>query len=548
MSVYVYSRQSSTVGERSISCEEQVSNCKKYAERNNLTVDQIFIEQNCSGRLYIPQYKELAGIDLVYREWTKETKKENQWRIELGKLFDLLKKGDTILIDDKTRLCRSLNGSYLENLIIQILTSKQVKVISCKEGLIDFNNFSDHLVFSLQSAINSNQLNIQRKKSKASFKRLKDSGEHIQSIPTTWGYRGTGRKFEVEIVKEEAEFVKFVFEQYLNGMSVYKIVRELNSKFNAHTTTKTVRDIIGRPLYCGYYYNSAGELIKAKEIEGKEIIDFNVWKEANEILQKRKTFKSPMKKNTYFFNGITKCGVCGSILSIVINNKKYFSLRCKRHMTTKYPPCKVSIGLNSKFAYGLGMNAALEPALVLGLLKKLNEQSNQKQIQEQIEAKTVELNNIQNKEKQLSNMFIEGLLSEDVLKSTLAQNKSRKDSLQQELIQLEQQTGEIDQDELRSLTSKIFNRKLSEGEYSRLVHQTFKEIKVYPDKIEVETFWGSFTLPRKQIKSWKMLPKYIWRNEPNNWRLYYYWNDFNIYQKQIKLLDLKYFKLYMQEN
>lgn len=548
MSVYVYLRQSSGDEERSISCEQQKANCQHIADLKKLFVDGVYQDLNTSGRLYWSGAENLAEMDFVYQSWINETKKKNKFRVGLGNLFAVLKKKDIIIVDDITRLYRPLTNSYLESALIQFLLSKEIKIFTVKNGELNLNSFNDTLINALQNRINDNQLALQRKKSMDSFKRLKDSGEHLQAIPTTWGYRGTGRKFEVEVVEEEAKFVKHIFKAYINGDSVYKIVRDLNIAFHTHTTPKTIRDIVARPLYAGYYYNSNGELIKAKEIEGKEIIDFNTWKEANDILQKRRTFKSPMKKNTYFFNGITKCGVCGSILSIVINNKIYYALRCKRHMTTEYPPCKVSIGLNSVFKYGLGMNAALQPILCLGLLKQLNEEKNQKQIQEQIEQKTIELNNIQNKEKQLSSMFLEGLLSEDVLKQSLASNKSKKDALQRELIDLQQQTGEVDLEELRELTLKIFHRKQTNEEYSRLVHKTFKEIKVYPDKIEVITFWGSFTLPRRQIKTWKMLPHYTWSNEPNNYKLYYHWGLFKLYSKQIKLLDLGYFKIFMQED
>ena len=547
MSVYIYARQSSGDEERSISVEQQISNCQHLAEVKKLYVDGTYQDLNTSGRLYWSGADNLAEMDLVFQNWIKETKKKTKYRVGLGNLFEQLKKRDVIIVDDITRLYRPLTNSYLESALIQFLLGKEIKIYTVKNGELNLNSFNDTLINALQNRINDNQLALQRKKSKDSFKRLKDSGEHLQAIPTTWGYRGTGRKFEVEVVEKEAQFVKHVFEAYIRGDAVYKIVRDLNIKFNTHTTPKTIRDIVARPLYAGYYYNSKGDLVKAKEIQGKEIIDFNTWKEANEILQKRRTFKSPMKKNTYFFNGITKCGVCGSILSIVINNKKYFALRCKRHMTTKYPPCNVSIGLNCTFEHGLGMNAAIEPLLVMGLLKQLNEQRNAAEIKAQIEAKNVDLNNIQNKEKQLTNMFLEGVLSENVLKMALIENRDKKDALQKEIIDLENQTVEIDEDEIRDLTNKVFNRKISDGEYSRLVHQTIKEIKVYPDKMKVETYWGEVTIPRRKIKSWMMMPRYLWRNDPNNYKLYYYWGNFNIYAKQTKIFDSDYFKIYLQQ-
>ena len=548
--VFIYARQSSGSSEQSVSIDQQVENCKQLAKKEGLKVNKVFKDYNTSGRLYWLGAEQLASIDITYQNWLKETKKTGQWRIQLGNLLDLLNTNDTILVDDKTRLARSLNGSYLENALIQILSSKNIKLISVKEGLIDFKDFGQQLVFNLQSSINSNQLETQRKKCKDSLKRLKDSGEHIQAISTTYGYKGTGRKFEFEINPVQAEVVKLIYKRFLSGSSFLSIAKELNEKYSScfntgKITVTTIKNILKRPLYAGYYYNSTQQLVKAKEIEGKELVSFSDWKTVNEILNKRKTHKVPVKKNTYYFNGITKCGYCGDIMSIVINNKKYFALRCKSHQTVKKENCRVSIGQNSDFENGLGMNSAIEPLLVMGLLKKLNEQNNQVEISKKIEAKKVDLNNLTSKEKQLSNMFLEGLLSEDVLKDSLSKNKLLKQRLEAELIDLQNQSTEVDEDKLRSMTSKIFNRKLLPEEYQNLVHQTIKEIKVFQDKLQIETYWGQVELPRKKLNGWLKLPRYIWSNKPNEWRLYYYWGAPNIYAQKQVLFNSNYMKIFL---
>ena len=145
-------------------------------------------------------------------------------------------------------------------------------------------------------------------------------------------------------------------------------------------------------------------------------------------------------------------------------------------------------------------------------------------------------------------MFFDGVLSEDALKDRLTQNKLLKQKLQAELIELQNQTTEVNEDELRAMTSKIFNRKLTNEEYTELVHQTIKEIKVFHNKIQVETYFGNIELPRKRLNGWLKLPKYIFRNQPNNFKLYYYYGDFNIYSKQIKLFQTTNFTIYQQEN
>lgn len=70
--VYVYCRQSSTEGDRSISCEQQADNAVKFAEKNGLKVNQVFTDMNMSGRLYVKQFEQLAQQDIVFKNWCKE--------------------------------------------------------------------------------------------------------------------------------------------------------------------------------------------------------------------------------------------------------------------------------------------------------------------------------------------------------------------------------------------------------------------------------------------------------------------------------------------
>lgn len=552
MSVYIYTRQSSTIGDKSVSCEQQADNAVKFAEKNGLKVNQVFTDMNQSGRLYVKQFEQLAQQDIVFKNWCKESHKTKWFRTGLSELFDKLKKGDTLIVDDLTRLYRPLTNSFLESAITQFLLEKEIVLYTVKNGQVNLSNFADELISAMHNRINSNQLRIQQQKCKDSLKRLKDNGSHIQAIQTTYGYRSTGKKFEYEINPAQAEVVKFIYREFLAGKSYLSITKDLNEKYSkefitGHICVATIKHILKRPLYAGYYYNSSNQLVKAKEIEGKEIISFSDWKTVNEILEKRKTHKVPVKKNIYFFNGITKCGYCGDTMTIVINNKKYFALRCKSHQTIKKENCHVSIGQNSDFENGLGMNSAIEPLLVMGLLKKLNDQNNQVEIKAKIEQKQIELNNLSTKEKQLTDMFFDGVLSEDALKDRLTQNKLLKQSIQADLIELQNQTSEIDEDELRAMTSKIFNRNLTTEEYQNLVHQTIKEIKVFHDKIQVETYFGNVELQRKRLNGWLKLPKYIWSNNPNNFKLYYYYGNFNIYSKQTKLFQTKNFTIYQQE-
>lgn len=544
---YIYVRQSSTKEDRSISCEEQTTNCKKYAEQNKLNIKEVFQDINCSGRLYPKQFSNLAEVDLVYKQFLAETKKEGQWRTGLGQLFDKLKDGDTIIVDELTRFYRPLTNSFLESALTQFLFSKHIRLLTVKNGEVNLNNFNDNLINALQNRINDNQLKNQRMKSKASIARLYNAGELKQGLSQMIGYKPTGRKKEVEVDEQGAKIVKYVFKSYIEGKSLLQIVRDLNSKFKMKSCVKSIKNILERPIYAGYMFNKQGELIKAKQVEGKEIIDYNTWLNAKQILDSRKTNNIRVKIYPLHFTGLCKCGKCGSKMSVCINEHgKYFSFRCMSHTIRAKENCKVSITANTEYNQGLSLDNAVEPILILGLLKKLNEQKNEKDVKSELEEKTIQLNNIQSKEKQLSNMFLEGLLSEDALKTTLSANKAKKDALQQEIIQLEQKLTEDDIEKTRLLVNKIIARKLTFEQYQELITYTIKQIMVFEEKIIVQTHYGDIELPRKKFRGILCLPEYFWKNTGAEFKIYYHFNTFNIYKKQTKLFTKDNFSVYMQ--
>ena len=544
---YIYTRQSSQKEDRSISCEEQVSNCKKFAEENNLQVRDVFTDIDVSGRLFPKQFAQLAEIDLVYKNYLKETKKEGQWRTGLGKLFDKLKNGDTIIVDDLSRFYRPLTNSYLESALTQFLIEKNIRLLTVKNGEVNLNSFNDNLINALQNRINDNQLSIQRKKSKASLSRLYNSGEYHASLGMMIGYKATGKKKEVEVDEQGAKIVQYIFKSYIEGKSLLQIVRDLNSKFKMKSCVKSIKNILNRPLYCGYMYDKQGQLIKSKQVEGKEIIDFSTWTTAKKILDSRKTNNIRVKQYPIHFTGLCYCGKCGAKMGVCINEHgKYFSFRCMSHTIRSKENCKISITANTLYNKGLSLDNAVEPLLILGLLKKLNEQKNAVELKDQLEAKTVELNNLLNKEKQLLSMFLDGAISEDALKTALAENKAKRDGLQQEIITLEQDLAEDDSEHLRLLVNKIVGRGLTFEQYHELIPLTIKQIEVFEQEIKVKTFFGDICIPRFKNRGILVLPEYKWKNTGTEFKIYYHTSTFSPYKPHKQIFTYNNFTIYLQ--
>ena len=542
MSKFVYARQSSGDEERSISVEQQIENCKRLAG----AVDGVFQDLNTSGRLYWTGAEHLAELDFVFQNWIKETKKTKLFRTGLGDLFKQLKEHDTIYVDDITRLYRPLTNSYLESALVQFLLSKQIKIITVKTGEVNLNSFNDTLINALQNRINDNQLTIQRKKAKDSFKRLYNSGELKQSLGMMVGYKSTGRKKEVEIDEKGAEVVKYVFKNYIEGKSILQIIRELNQQFNYSITIRTFKAIIQRPLYCGYMYDKQNNLIKAKQVEGKEIIDFQTWTTAKQLLDSRKNGKFQVKKYPNHYTSLVKCGKCGATLNVLINNGgRYISFRCLSHVSKNKENCRISITASTLYNKGLSLDDALEPILILGLLKKLSN-TNSNSTKDQLEQKKIILTNLINSENKLTEMFLNGLLDGQVYEQNLKSQQEKKKQTQQEIIQLEQDLAEDDTEHLRLLVNKIVGRGLSYEDYQELIPLTIKQVLVYTDHITVQTYFGDINLPRFKSRGILVLPEYKWLNTGKEFKIYYHINQFNIYNKQIKLFNYKQLTIYLQ--
>ncbi|MBO7713621.1 MAG: recombinase family protein [Methanobrevibacter sp.] len=545
--IYAYLRQSSTEGDRSVSCEQQLENINNYAKENGWTIKQSFEDKNVSGRLYPPQFTSLAEADLVYKQYLKETKKEGQWRTGLGKLFDKLKDGDTIIVDDLTRFYRPLTNSYLESALTQFLLSKQIRLITVKNGEVKLSSFNDNLINALQNRINDNQLTIQRQKSKASIARLYNAGELKQGLGQMIGYKPTGKKKEVEVDEVGAKIVKYIFKSYIEGKSLLQIVRDLNKNFNMKSCVKSIKNIIERPLYCGYMYDKQNNLIKAQQVQGKEIIDFNTWTTAKKIMDSRKTNNIKIKQYPLHWTGLCKCGICGSKMSVCINQQgKYFSFRCMSHTIRSKENCKISITANTLYNKGLSLDDAIYPILILGLLKKL-ENSNNISAKDQLEEKKIILTNIINAEQKMTEMFLNGLLDSKVYEQNLKKQQDKKKQVQQEIIQLEQDLAEDDSEKIRLLVNKIVGRALSFQQYQELIPLTIKDIIVYKERITVQTYYGDIDLPRMKSRGILVLPEYKWRNTGEEFKIYYHFNNFNIYNKQVKLFTYNNTTIYMED-
>lgn len=552
MKAFIYCRQSSGDDDFSESIEVQKNNCLKLAKEKKIEVLDCFSDLNLSGKLYPAGYNELASKDIIYQNWIKTVSSRKTERPGLGKLFERLKEVDLIIVDDYTRLARPLTGSFLDSVITQILFVDKIKILTAKNGEIDLNSFNDSLITSLQNRINDNQIAIQRKKAKDSLKSLKDSGVSIQSISLVFGFEFTGRKHEIQLVHEKVNVVKFIYKSFLEGVSISKITRDVNSKYpnlfnGKYIQFSTIRKILLRPFYCGYIFDSNNQLIKSKQLEGLAFIDFSVWKKVQEKLSNRKKVPFRAKQKWLPLSGMLQCGCCGKKLIFKKNKDKFGKYYCIRHVLIDKTSCGVHItnsikneaGLGPK--PGLGLIEVISPILILGAYDMLQKHLHSEDTKKQLNELNVQLSNIKEKSKKITNLFISDIISEDVATEQLNSLRKEEKELKNKITSIEATLSEeTDIEHDRRLINKIVHGNITHEEFEELLNKTVKKIIVFKEKVIIQTYFGDVELPQLKHRNYWVLPRFTFNNNENGTYDLYYYNGtnpiVNIYAKDQKTI------------
>ena len=528
---FIICRQSSGQedADDSLSIAVQIDECKKLAAQKELEVVEIFREANTSGRLYPSGYEAIATQDLVYSAWAKEVKKVGMWREGLGEALKRIKEVSYIVAYDLTRFFRPLNGSFLGSLLMQTLQASDVKLLTVKEGIIDFSRFQDLLISSLTSQINSEQLRLQTEKSKAAYKRLRDEGEWYPGLTQLHGYRGTGRRREVVIDPRGAEMVKKVFKLYTDGVAINEIVRIVNESFPDIFPHPCRRSIISKILstsaYCGYQRNSSGELVKAKQLEGKEIITIDLWMKAHDKLERGKTQALRPKKRWSPLSGYVYCGHCGSKMKIVGRGKDglgYYVCQAYSRVRGK-EPCGNNIFSSIDRKEGIGLIEAMKPLLLAEAIRQMKLSKDDSKEREELSKLELQIAEMKRKMKKLTDLYMDGVMAEALYESTMKETKVKLSDTQRKRDAIEL---EISRDasafEWVKLMMKFRGDYLPQGEYEQLMMAMLKKVVVYKDFVDVKTTFGDVSIPRQIQGRYNLMYEYFIEMQDQQAKVYYH--------------------------
>jgi DNA invertase Pin-like site-specific DNA recombinase len=512
MKAYIYARQSSGDENTSESVELQIEKCQELAFSENISVIGIAKDLNTSGKTYPTGSEQIASIDISFQSWYKEQTGHKMFRDGLGEVIKHLADIDYIIVYDITRLYRPINGSHLESHINQLLIYHNVKVMTVNNGILDVGSFNDSIITALQNRINHEHIATCRRKSIAAMNKLRDSGIYCNG-GKAFGIKYIGNK-QFEIEPRKAEVIRYIFEQIAQYTPYLQIIRYINKHykdcFKNCCYESNLYHISQNPIYSGYMYNTQRELIKNIQMEGKEIISFDLWKKVQDIMAVKRKEPHKGKHNWLPFSGLLFDGYAQTKLVTRIDKGKIFYFPNIKNLD---PDVKIggSVYFNIEKKEYTGIFQAVIPILILAFKQRVEKAEKLEARKKELEKYQIELENMRKKEKDLTEKYMKGLLDSDIFEEVLLTHKQRKSELSSIIAETTSYKS-IDRNSMLFAQwtefSALINNEISQKQYEILLKETIKQIKVFENKIIVSTILGDIEIPRFLVANKKHFPKW----------------------------------------
>lgn len=522
----IYARQSSGKEEESESIALQLEMCRELAKKRNMDVIGEFFDANTSGRLYPEGADDVVKLDLAFQKWFKSNSAEKKCRPGLGKALAALPHSDVLIVYEMTRLYRPVQNSFLQSYIDTKLVDSNVNVLTVKEGESNPSNFSDSLVTTIKSHVNDNQIKLTSEKSRMAMLKIRDDG-YLPTGTRMYGIKYIGGKERrVEVVPEQAEVIRFVFRNVLEHRPYNWIIREINRLYADRVSgkafyTSSFRHIVAQPFYCGYMYDSHGALIEARQMKGQEIVSYDEWQRANDILANKQRPSQHRKSMPHPFSSLLVCGYCGARMLVGLDGEKEY-YHCITALTSGRDECRqsrVTMNIVRPSKFYTGLKKAVAPLLALSLYNSLERQDAMNKRSRELEKLNVSLNNYTRRLEEASNAYVEGNM--DVHAYSMIQEKAnaRIKGLKADILQIESATSSARQNEERVKKflvniDALMEDRLEPHVYEDLLTDSVRQIRCFYDYLEIDTIYGSFTLKRYMDGKFRNFPKFTYEIVP----------------------------------
>lgn len=252
-------------------------------------------------------YNEGEIIELFFVESAlKEVEGEREFQRKLKETIET-QEISCVYAFELSRLGRNM----LETLtLIDLFKKKKINLKTYTEGiqLFDFQgnlNQSANIIINIMATIAESEMSVKKERMLRGKIYKQAQGKYIGGkIP--YGYQVVDKQYVIK--EDEAEVIRYIYEQYNKGKSIYDINEQLLLKGKT-LSIYLIEDILDYQLY-------SGEVTKTRNGYDKvlpKIISPSVMEKTREIRQSRKRGES---KNINLLRGIGKCSACGSYLQL----------------------------------------------------------------------------------------------------------------------------------------------------------------------------------------------------------------------------------------
>jgi DNA invertase Pin-like site-specific DNA recombinase len=245
------------------------------------------------------------------------------------------KKMDGVLVMDLDRLGR---GDLQDQGLILNTFKRSNTLILTPDKVYDLNNEVDEDYAEFKSLVSRKEYKLITKRLKAGVRHFIEDGNYIPPIPP-YGYKitRTDRTRSLEIIPEQAEVIKLIFDMFMEGTGINQIARDLNalgykSYYGDAIERSWVSRVLRNPVYAGYIIWSRKEIRKSLDPNKKRTTRTRekdkhlITQGKHEAIISEELFyavqdklseghNAPVKKSQEIANplaGQIKCKICGS--------------------------------------------------------------------------------------------------------------------------------------------------------------------------------------------------------------------------------------------
>ena len=277
---------------------------------------------------YIAEKQEWELVDIFADEGLSGMKADN--RPEFQRMIRMceLHQIDLILTKSVSRFARNVKEALNYTRKLKLLGIG----VQFEEDGINTLAMADEMLLNTFAAIAQEESKSISQNQRLSIAKRMEKGEYIAS-KAPYGYRLVNKK--LKIFKPEAEVVCWIFQAYLNGLSIKTIADTLTAqgvptrsgqeqwKANTITYILTNEKYIGDTLFQKYYgemtvpfkkHRNYGEMDQyyAKDTH-EPIVEKTIFYAVQSLLKNRQaTFKQEKSKNRYPLTSRIRCSECGS--------------------------------------------------------------------------------------------------------------------------------------------------------------------------------------------------------------------------------------------